>query len=502
MKRTRYDNEAVREATTVEAVSPKFKKRRQFDGKNHFPCGFYRIFPVFFLFFIGLMFPQNTSASLYDDFNISPSATQEEIEKAWKKRVRSYHPDKHINGEQGLSKDDAHEIFTFLNRNQTLEEIKAEDAPKLRPYKDLKTGFYILMDPTLREKYDEWLKTPDHEKNTGRFKHSAGRSDGRGSDSSGYSGNRAGRQSADNSGLLHAAILSADKISLSWSLSPKEKEEQILNIVKTVLEGNININGRDHYGKTALYVAIENSYFRIAEMLLSAGADPNIPDDHGRPPLHCISAGDSSDQSYSYYSSCSDEEIAEEALRLLVQFKADLSRRDSNDKTVIETAMESGFWNIAYMLLDQGAPYLTEEDREILSVMVVQNHQADILRLIRDPHTASGHGILQTRRPKQEQRRDPAAAARSVRDPAAAKAARIVKGDLKRAFAIGSILAIFDMSYIHYKDLSDDEILPLIFWTGMAGGGLVIFMEFFGRIKEKVKNKAGQCKAAFKTALK
>ena len=361
------------------------------------------------------MFPQNTSAGLYDDFNINPSATQEEIEKAWKKRVRSYHPDKHINGEQGLSKDDAHEIFTFLNRKQTLEEIKAEDAPKLRPYKDLKTGFYILMDPTLREKYDEWLKTPDHEKNTGRFKHSAGRSDGRGSDSSGYSGNRAGRQSADSSGLLHAAILSADKISLSWSLSPKEKEERILNIVKTVLEGNININGRDHYGKTALYVAIENSYFRIAEMLLSAGADPNIPDDHGRLPLHCISAGDSSDQSYSYYSSCSDEEIAEEALRLLVQFKADLSRRDSNDKTVIETAMESGFWNIAYMLLDQGAPYLTEEDREILSVMAVQNHQADILRLIRDPHTASGRGILQTRRPKQEQRRDPANAAEAGR---------------------------------------------------------------------------------------
>ena len=48
MKRTRYDNEAVREATTVEAVSPKFKKRRQFDGKSRSPR---RILPDFSGFF-------------------------------------------------------------------------------------------------------------------------------------------------------------------------------------------------------------------------------------------------------------------------------------------------------------------------------------------------------------------------------------------------------------------------------------------------------------------
>ena len=115
-------------------------------------------FGLIFSLIFGPIFSQSASVNLYDKLGVSPSATQEEIEKAWKSLVASYHPDRHINEESGLSEDQAKYIFVFLNSKQSLEEIQAEGDPKLNFYKDLKEGFYILREPRLRKNYDEELK--------------------------------------------------------------------------------------------------------------------------------------------------------------------------------------------------------------------------------------------------------------------------------------------------------------------------------------------------------
>ena len=552
---------AVKRPKPAYAVLPKFERRRQldrpFNGESRSLTGFYKFCSVFFLF-VGLIFSQDALAgNLYEDLNISPAATQKEIKKAWKNRVRSYHPDKHIKGSD-LSQDQAKNIFVFLNREQTLEEIEAENNPELRPYKDLKRGFYILMDSTLREKYDEWLKNPDHKKNKGRFKHSAGRSDGRGSNGSGYSGNRAGRQSADSSGLLlHEAILSAKKIRRFRHFSPKENEKRILNTVETLLERNININERNNSGETALYLAIENSYFQIAEILLSAGADPNIPDNLGQSPLHeailsgnnisylfihekekriinivqavlevtnnitvneknpagktalCLAIENSYFQIVRMLLSAGADpnipddcglpplhyiidrsfkadpdrydypEIAEEALQLLLQFNADPGRRDLKDRTIIETAMKKKFWNIAYRLLERGAPYLTDTDREILSAIAVQQHQTEILRLLRDPLIASGREN-----------------AKSFNSSATRHRFKLTTRDKVKLLNLASF-ATFLSSFPISVTLTN---LDVPYWTNLFTTTGFMFLAPIGLLvyKNHIKEKAKKCRVPFK----
>ena len=296
---------AVKKSKPAASVFPQFKGRVHLMGKAALSQGFINFVRFFFLF-AGLIFRQDALANLYDDFNISPSATQEEIEKAWKKQVGSYHPDKHINGEDGLSKSEAHEIFTFLNRKQTLEEIKAEDVPKLRPYKDLKIGFYILRDPILREKHDEWLKTPDREENRGGSNYSGSRSDGRG-----FARNGAFR---DTSKDLQTGINSENRdtagnliffevISLQTELARNElrdnrwtdylqrrhpkREKKILRQFDNLFRiGGVDLSAQNNEGETVLHLVIASpphfSYFKVAEWLVQRGAKIHIQDMYGR----------------------------------------------------------------------------------------------------------------------------------------------------------------------------------------------------------------------------
>ena len=393
-------------------VSPRLKTycqfSRHFGGKNRALIGEKRAFSGFwnfcltFAFLSGLIFSQGALANLYETIGLTPSATEKDIAKAYKKKINFYHPDKHINGAKGLSPSFAEKIFVFLRQKQTLKEIEAVDDPELKPYIELKRAFYILRDPTLKRKYDEQPNSPGHEENMKRQgqeetagnpgqNHASGASAGqrtsygRGNHASGASaGRRTGRQSVNESGLLHEAILSAERSSLHWSLKPHEQEAQIVDTVQAVLEGNININKRDHNGKTALYLAVERGYSQIVRMLLKAGANPNIPDNIERLPAHVVfDAPFEKSIDNRYHDLISKEKLIKQTLSLLAQFKADFSKRDNNGQTVIEIAMENELYGVAGMLLEQGAHYLTDTDREILSVMAVRKQKAELIRLIR-----------------------------------------------------------------------------------------------------------------------
>ena len=110
-----------------------------------------------------LIFSQDALADLYDDLGLESSATPDQIKNYWKLWRASFHPDKHTKGDKGLSLQEAHKIFVFINEEElTLEEIRAVDDPELESYKYKKIAFYILRDPDLRKQYDEWLNSPGY----------------------------------------------------------------------------------------------------------------------------------------------------------------------------------------------------------------------------------------------------------------------------------------------------------------------------------------------------
>ena len=427
--------ETLKKSKPVGKVSPELKTQRRFCEKNRARTGFWN-FCLTFAFLSGLIFSKDALAGLYDDLGLESSATPAEINKAWKLWRGSFHSDRHVRGDK-FSQKEADKIFVFINEEElTLEEIEAEDDPALEPYKIKKIAFHILRDPDLRKQYDEWLNSPGYKGdlrwqsqetagkgNSGQDQASGGRRTDyeRGNQTSGaFRQRRTGQQSADKAGLLHEAIRSAEE---GYTTNPYDREETALQLVQTVLERDTDINAVDHSGKTALYLAAERAYFRTVQVLLLAGADPNIPDYLGRLPVHAVVSSTISEErvyktfNQIYYARIVEDrgldldkrneaiknwlvsyEISvEEILLLLVRFKADLSKKTHAGETVIETAMKQKRWEIAHWLLDQGAHYLNNEDRESLSRIALQNNQKGLLRRIRNSSITSPAGGASTR---------------------------------------------------------------------------------------------------------
>jgi ankyrin repeat protein len=55
--------------------------------------------------------------------------------------------------------------------------------------------------------------------------------------------------------------------------------------LKTVLEGNVDVNALDPKGHSALILAIQRQHLNAVKMLLAHGADPKKPDGHGATPM-------------------------------------------------------------------------------------------------------------------------------------------------------------------------------------------------------------------------
>ena len=56
--------------------------------------------------------------------------------------------------------------------------------------------------------------------------------------------------------------------------------------VSGLLKGGADLDSRDNNGCTALLVAVYKTYFQLASLLISAGADLHVADDLGRNVLH------------------------------------------------------------------------------------------------------------------------------------------------------------------------------------------------------------------------
>jgi hypothetical protein len=106
--------------------------------------------------------------------------------------------------------------------------------------------------------------------------------------------------------------------------------EAVRRIIKYL---DVNDPGRDE-----LPLAVARS-LPMVEFLLEQGADPNVPNQFGRTPLHLVILYERSD----------------DIIRTLVQHGADLHARDEDDRTPLAEAQERGCQHLVRMLRELGA---------------------------------------------------------------------------------------------------------------------------------------------------
>ncbi|UKZ76527.1 hypothetical protein TrVFT333_004234 [Trichoderma virens FT-333] len=120
-------------------------------------------------------------------------------------------------------------------------------------------------------------------------------------------------------------------------------------MVEHILQWNVDLNARDEGGRTALTLCLtsdrlmgikakDQDVYNVVETLLLNGVNPNISDDHGITPLHVVSVRGRYDLA-----------------RLLLRFNALVNITDSWGFTPLERAYSAGNIQLVTMLIDRGA---------------------------------------------------------------------------------------------------------------------------------------------------
>lgn len=108
------------------------------------------------------------------------------------------------------------------------------------------------------------------------------------------------------------------------------------------------INGRNEYGQTALYVAASSGQLRALQMLIDAGANPNVSDFSSRTALH----------------NCAVEGQKATALILCSQGNADVNAVDKQGRTALHWAAEWGRKEMVSFLLSRRKVNKVPQDRQ------------------------------------------------------------------------------------------------------------------------------------------
>ncbi|XP_029640019.1 ankyrin repeat, PH and SEC7 domain containing protein secG-like isoform X2 [Octopus sinensis] len=107
--------------------------------------------------------------------------------------------------------------------------------------------------------------------------------------------------------------------------------EMVLNTINVY---NAQINQQDSHSRTPLYMACEDGYHNLVELLLKSNVDVNMADKHGRTPLHMACRGGHT-----------------EIVQMLLQFKANVNMVDEYGKTPLHMACSEGYSATVLVLL-------------------------------------------------------------------------------------------------------------------------------------------------------
>ena len=159
----------------------------------------------------------------------------------------------------------------------------------------------------------------------------------------------------------------------------RASERRKPEVVKMLLEAGAEINARDKYGKTALF-AVLNGYeynqheenISVINLLLNAGADVNTKGcdtygHEGRTPLTLAVKHDNPSPDFKEFHAQYGTKFADitpEAVKLLLNFGADVNLRDGDGFTALMYAVNGRYPNseVIKILLDAGADVEAEND--------------------------------------------------------------------------------------------------------------------------------------------
>jgi hypothetical protein len=93
--------------------------------------------------------------------------------------------------------------------------------------------------------------------------------------------------------LLHQSInnLRVIKKKKKFKKSKKINDINDMAIIMALLFNNIDINGQDDNGNTALHIAAQRKLIHVAQLLFDQGIDPNIQNNDGQTAAHITTQG-------------------------------------------------------------------------------------------------------------------------------------------------------------------------------------------------------------------
>jgi len=144
------------------------------------------------------------------------------------------------------------------------------------------------------------------------------------------------------------------------------QQENYLEL-QTLLENGAELEARDAYGRTPLYVATRAGNLELMRALLARGADPNAENLAGLTPLHAASANGHTD-----------------AVRLLLENCASVNARDRQKRTSLHLAAARGFLPIARELVYSNAALEARLASGLTPFeTAISNHQPDTREFLR-----------------------------------------------------------------------------------------------------------------------
>lgn len=141
-----------------------------------------------------------------------------------------------------------------------------------------------------------------------------------------------------------------------------------LQLVKYLLDQQVDVNARDEFGKTPLLAAVSGKQAQIVRLLLTHGADPNMVDFTGATPLHAAAAVGHWQIAFS-----------------LINANANPNAQDFYGATPLHNAASAGSPALIKLLLNHGAriDIADHMTQDALDKAIEHNH-LPVLRLLLD----------------------------------------------------------------------------------------------------------------------